>query len=453
MGRPDLDRIFKAYDVRGVVPDDLDADLVRSIGAAFAVWTDAPAILLGTRLPALLARARGGDRRGRDPCRASTSSTSGLASTDLVYFASGSLDLPAVMLTASHNPKQYNGLKFCMPGARPVGEETGLREIRAMVEAGDLPPADARGAVRPRDLLEAYIEHVLSFVDVEAMRPMTVVADTANGMGGLVVPPVLGRLPVTLHHLFAELDGTFPNHPADPLDPANQRDLKAAMLDVGGDIGLAFDGDADRVFLIDERAADVSGSLLTALVAGAMLRREPGAKIVHNLICSWIVPETIRAEGGVPVRTRVGHSFIKQVMADTGAIFGGEHSGHYYFRENYRADSGLIAAVVAMGELSASGGTLSELLQPFRKYFDSGEINSRVRDQHGAIEEIAAELADGRQDRLDGLTVEFDDWWCNVRASNTEPLLRLNVEARTAELLAEKTTWMLELIRDRGGEP
>jgi len=452
VGRPDLDRIFKAYDVRGVVPDDLDADLVRSIGAAFAVWTDAPAILLGRdcRLssPELAAAiAEGATLHGVDVVDL------GLASTDLVYFASGSLDLPAVMLTASHNPKQYNGLKFCMPGARPVGEETGLREIRAMVEAGDLPPADARGAVRPRDLLEAYTEHVLSFVDVETMRPMTVVADTANGMGGLVVPPVLGRLPVTLHHLFAELDGTFPNHPADPLDPANQRDLKTAMLDVGGDIGLAFDGDADRVFLIDERAADVSGSLLTALVARAMLRREPGAKIVHNLICSWIVPETIRAEGGVPVRTRVGHSFIKQVMADTGAIFGGEHSGHYYFRENYRADSGLIAAVVAMGELSASGGTLSELLLPFRKYFDSGEINSRVRDQHGAIEEIATELADGRQDRLDGLTVEFDDWWCNVRASNTEPLLRLNVEARTAELLAEKTTWMLELIRDRGGEP
>ncbi len=378
MGRPDLDRIFKAYDVRGVVPDDLDADLVRSIGAAFAVWTDAPAILLGRdcRLssPELAAAiAEGATLQGVDVVDL------GLASTDLVYFASGSLDLPAVMLTASHNPKQYNGLKFCMPGARPVGEETGLRDIRAMVEAGDLPPADARGAVRPRDLLEAYTEHVLSFVDVEAMRPMTVVADTANGMGGLVVPPVLGRLPVTLHHLFAELDGTFPNHPADPLDPANQRDLKAAMLDVGGDIGLAFDGDADRVFLIDERAADVSGSLLTALVARAMLRREPGAKIVHNLICSWIVPETIRAEGGVPVRTRVGHSFIKQVMADTGAIFGGEHSGHYYFRENYRADSGLIAAVVAMGELSASGGTLSELLLPFRKYFDSGEINSRVR--------------------------------------------------------------------------
>jgi phosphomannomutase len=452
VGRPDLDRIFKAYDVRGVVPDDLDADLARSIGAAFAVWSDAPSILLGRdcRLssPELAAAiAEGATGQGVDVVDL------GLASTDLVYFASGSLDLPAVMLTASHNPKQYNGLKFCMPGARPVGEETGLRDIRAMVEAGDMPAADERGRFEQRDLLGAYTEHVLSFVDVEAMRPLRVVADTANGMGGLVVPPVMQRLPVTLHHLFADLDGTFPNHPADPLDPENQRDLKAAMLEFEGDIGLAFDGDADRVFLVDEHAQDVSGSLLTALVARAMLRREPGAKIVHNLICSWIVPETILAEGGVPVRTRVGHSFIKQVMAETGAIFGGEHSGHYYFRENYRADSGLIAAVVAMGELSSAGVPLSELLQPFRKYFDSGEINSRVADQHGAIDEIAAELADGRQDRLDGLTVEYDDWWCNVRASNTEPLLRLNVEARSEELLAERTATMLELIRDRGGEP
>ncbi|HTG46380.1 MAG TPA: phosphomannomutase/phosphoglucomutase [Actinomycetota bacterium] len=452
MGRPDLDRIFKAYDVRGVVPDDLDADLARSIGAAFASWSDARSILLGRdcRLssPELAeAIAEGATGQGVDVIDL------GLASTDLVYFASGSLDLPAVMLTASHNPKQYNGLKFCMPGARPVGEETGLRDIRAIVETGAPAPAAEPGRVRPRDLLGAYTDHVLSFVDVDAMRPMTVVADTANGMGGLVVPPVMARLPVTLHHLFPDLDGTFPNHPADPLDPANQEDLKAAMREVGGDVGLAFDGDADRVFLVDERAEDVSGSLLTALVARAMLRREPGAKIVHNLICSWIVPETIRAEGGIPIRTRVGHSFIKQVMAETGAIFGGEHSGHYYFRENYRADSGLITAVVAMGELSASGGTLSELLAPFRKYFDSGEINSRVADPAAAIEAIAAELPDGRQDRLDGLTVEFDDWWCNVRPSNTEPLLRLNVEARTAELLADRTAMMLELIRDRGGNP
>jgi phosphomannomutase len=282
------------------------------------------------------------------------------------------------------------------------------------------------------------------------MRPLTVVADTANGMGGLVVPAVLERLPVTLHHLFPELDGTFPNHPADPLDPDNQKDLKAAVLDRGADIGLAFDGDADRVFLVDEAADDVSGSLLTALVAAAMLRREPGARIVHNLICSWIVPETILAAGGEPIRTRVGHSFIKQVMAETGAVFGGEHSGHYYFRENYRADSGLIAAVVVLGELSAAGITLSELLAPYRRYFDSGEINSRVGDPRAMIEEIAVALADGRQDRLDGLTVEYDDWWCNVRPSNTEPLLRLNVEARTPELLADRTAAVLELIR--GGQ-
>jgi phosphomannomutase len=269
-------------------------------------------------------------------------------------------------------------------------------------------------------------------------------------MGGLVVPPVLERLPVTVEYLFPELDGTFPNHPADPLNPENQKDLRAAVLDHRADIGLAFDGDADQVFLLDEHAEDVSGSLLTAVVAASMLRAEPGAKIVHNLICSWVVPETIRQHGGVPVRTRVGHSFIKQAMADTGAIFGGEHSGHYYFRENYRADSGLIAAVVMLAELSASGGSLSSLLAPYRRYADSGEINSVVTDQTAKLEELAAAFADGRQDRLDGLTVEYDDWWCNVRPSNTEPLLRLNVEATTAALLEERTAALLAIIRDEG---
>jgi len=442
----DLDRIFKAYDVRGVVPDELDADLARRIGAAFAEWTGLTSVLLGrdARLssPELATAITDGVRsRGTDLIDL------GLASTDLVYFASGSLDLPAIMITASHNPKDYNGLKFCLPGARPVGEESGLLEIRAIVERGDLPPAPSEGRLEHRDLLDAYVEHVLTFVDVASMRPLKVAADTANGMGGLVVPAVMARLPVTLHHLYAELDGTFPNHPADPIDPENQRDLKAAVRQHGCDVGLAFDGDADRVFLVDELAEDVSGSILTALVARAMLRKEPGAKVVHNLICSWIVPETIRAEGGIPVRTRVGHSFIKQVMAETGAIFGGEHSGHYYFRENYRADSGLIAAVVALGELSAADRPLSELLAPFRKYFDSGEINSRVDDQGGRIERVAEALADGKQDRLDGLTVEYSDWWCNVRPSNTEPLLRLNVEATTEELLATQTARVLDLTR------
>jgi len=443
---PDLDRIFKAYDVRGVVPDELDANIARRIGAAFAAWTNLPAMLLGRDSRISSPELAAAITEGATSVGVNVVDL-GLASTDLVYFASGSLDLPAVMLTASHNPKNYNGLKFCMPGARPVGEESGLREIRAIVERGDVPPAATKGTVSQRDLLEPYTEHVLSFVDVPAMRPMTVAVDTANGMGGLVVPAVMARLPVTLHHLYAELDGTFPNHPANPLDPENQKDLKAAVLDHHADVGLAFDGDADRVFLVDEKADDVSGSLLTALVARAMLRQEPGAKIVHNLICSWIVPESIRAEGGVPIRTRVGHSFIKQVMAETGAIFGGEHSGHYYFRKNYRADSGLIAAVVALGELSSAGQPLSDVLAPFRKYFDSGEINSRVDDPKAKVERIAAALADGRQDRLDGLTVEYPDWWFNVRPSNTEPLLRLNVEATTAELLARKTAMMLDLIR------
>ena len=383
-----LDRIFKAYDVRGVVPDDLDADLVRAIGSAFARWSGATCIVVGRdcRLssPELAAAiADGATSQGVDVVDL------GLASTDLLYFAAGSLDMPGIMLTASHNPKQYNGMKFCLAGAKPVGEETGLREIRKLVEQG-MPAADVRGTVERRDLLEAYVEHVLTFADVGSMRPLTIVADTANGMGGLVVPAVMARLPVTLHQLYPELDGTFPNHPADPIDPENQRDLKAAVLEHRADVGLAFDGDADRVFLIDEQAQDVSGSLLTALVAVAMLEREPGASIVHNLICSWTVPEVIREHGGQPVRTRVGHSFIKQIMAETGAIFGGEHSGHYYFRENYRADSGLIAAVAALGELSKADRPLSELLAPLRRYVAWGRSTrwstiSRVasmRSQH-----------------------------------------------------------------------
>ena len=445
----DLSRIFKAYDVRGVVPDELNPTIARRIGAAFAVWADAPEIALGrdARLssPDLAAALREGIT-SRDVDVVDL----GFASTDLLYFASGSLDLPAVMITASHNPKDYNGLKFCLAGAKPVGEDSGLADIEALAEKGDEIIGEGHGAVRPRDLLDAYVEHVLRFTDVEHMRPLTVAVDTANGMGGLVVPPVMARLPVTLHHLYAELDGTFPNHPADPIDPENQRDLKAAVLRYDAGVGMAFDGDADRVFLVDERAEDVSGSVLTALVAAAMLEREPGAKIVHNLICSWAVPEVIREHGGVPIRTRVGHSFIKQVMAETGAIFGGEHSGHYYFRDNFNADSGLIAAVIALGELSRSNRPLSELLRPYRRYAASGEINTHVDDPKATIERVAEAFRDGRQDRLDGLTVEFDDWWFNVRPSNTEPLLRLNVEARTEELLKAETQEVLAVIEGGG---
>jgi phosphomannomutase len=446
----DLSRIFKAYDVRGTVPDELNDDAARRIGAAFATWADAPAIAIGRDArpssPSLSeAFTDGVTARGVDVIDV------GLASTDLLYFASGSLDVPATMLTASHNPPNYNGLKFCLSGARPVGQDTGLADIRALAERDGSPVAAARGAVHSRDVLPAYVDHVLSFVDVSRIAPLTVVADTANGMGGLVLPAVAARLPITLVHLFPDLDGTFPNHPADPIQPANQTDAKAAVLARRADVGLLFDGDADRVFLVDEHAEGVSGSDVTALVAEAMLARYPGSKIVYNLICSWAVPEVIRENGGEPIRTRVGHSFIKQVMAETGAVFGGEHSGHYYFRENYRADSGLIAAVIVLEQLSTAGRPLSELLAPIRRYFDSGEINSHVDDQAAAIDRIAHVYADGRQDRLDGLTVEFADWWFNVRPSNTEPLVRLNVEARTESLLREKTDEVLELIRSQGG--
>ncbi|HEX5949598.1 MAG TPA: phosphomannomutase/phosphoglucomutase [Actinomycetota bacterium] len=447
---PELDRIFKAYDVRGVVPDELDEDVARRIGAAFAEWAGAPRIAVGRdcRLssPSLAgALTEGATSRGVDVVDL------GLASTDLLYFASGSLDVPGAMLTASHNPPEYNGLKFCLAGARPVGQDTGLADIRALAERDTYAPASRVGGVEERGLLDAYADHVLSLVDVSRFAPLTVVADTANGMGGLVVPAVFERLPVTLVHLFPELDGTFPNHPADPLDPENQRDLKREVLARAADAGLAFDGDADRVFLVNEHAEGVSGSEVTALVAKAMLERYPGSTVVHNLICSWAVPEVIREAGGTPVRTRVGHSFIKQVMAETGAIFGGEHSGHYYFRDNYRADSGLIAAVVVLEALSIAARPLSEVLAPFRRYHASGELNSRVDDQSAKIEELAVAYRDGKLDRTDGLTVEFDDWWFNVRPSNTEPLLRLNVEARTAETLEERTAEVLGIIRGEGG--
>jgi phosphomannomutase len=351
------------------------------------------------------------------------------------------------MFTASHNPAHYNGIKLCRAGAAPVGADSGLEDVRDLAAKEPPETAPSRGTVTALDLVDEYIDHVLSFVDVEKIAPLTVVADAANGMAGLVLPRIFERLPARLVGLYLELDGTFPNHPADPIQPENQADLKRAVLEHDAEIGLAFDGDADRVFLVDERAQGVSGSLVTALVAEAMLEREPGAKVVHNLICSWVVPEVVREHGGEPIRTRVGHSFIKKIMADTGAIFGGEHSGHYYFRDHFRADSGLIAALFVLQRLSEAGVTLSELLAPYRRYEASGEINSEVADQAAATERVAEAFSDGKQDWLDGLTVEYEDWWFNVRPSNTEPLLRLNVEARSKELLEEKTNRVLSVIR------
>jgi phosphomannomutase len=431
-----IDAVFKAYDVRGTVPDQIDADLCRRIGAAFATFAvaDDPAVRRilvardmrpsGVELSA--AFADGVVSQGLDIVDL------GLASTDLLYFAAGSLDAPGAMFTASHNPAQYNGIKFCRSGARPIGEDSGLGRIKELA-SGALPPAAQPGSRSERNLLPEFATHVRSFLDTTKLRPLKVVADTANGMGGLVVPAVFDELPFELEILFGELDGTFPNHPADPIQPENQRALQARVREVGADVGLAFDGDADRVFVVDELGNGLSGSTTTAMVAGIILEREPGATILYNLICSKAVPEIVAERGGTPVRTRVGHSFVKAVMAETGAAFGGEHSAHYYFRDNYRADSGLIATMHVLGLLCAADAPLSELRKPYERYADSGEINTKVSDAHAVIERVATSFEGASQDRLDGLTVDLGDWWFNLRPSNTEPLLRLNLEAATPE--------------------
>jgi phosphomannomutase len=387
-----LSNVFKAYDIRGVVPDELNADQFRAIGMAVARFVESPRLLVARDMResgAELSRAFADGARSEGVAVTDL----GLASTDLLYFAAGSLDAPGAMFTASHNPARYNGLKLCQSGARPIGRDTGLADIQAMAEAlldqwgpggpPELDP-DLLAPLDERSVLDAYADHVRSFVDVSTLRPLRVVADTANGMGGLVAPKVFEGLPFKVDYLFPELDGNFPNHPADPIQPENLVDLQEAVLAAGADVGLAFDGDADRVFLVDERAELVSGSLTTALVATSMLAKHPGATVLYNCICSRVVPEVIAEQGGVGIRTKVGHSFIKQVMAETGAIFGGEHSGHYYFRDNYRADSGIIAAMIV----------------------------------------------------LELLSVDRGDWWYNLRPSNTEPLLRLNVEAGDAPACA-----------------
>jgi phosphomannomutase len=442
-----LDKIFKAYDVRGTYPDQINEDLARRIGNAFAVFAKADQIVVGHDMrpsskPLVAAFIEGATTAGASVVDA------GLASTDLVYFASGHLDAPGAMFTASHNPAQYNGIKLCRAGAAPVGVDTGLAEIKAAVADNRYVTGASPGTVTERNLLDAFADHVLGFVDVSKLRPLKIVADTANGMGGLVVPKIFERLPFELTVLFPELDGTFPNHPADPIQEENLRDLQAEILRQGADVGLAFDGDADRVFLVDDKAQPLSGSLTTSIVAkGILALNPPGQTIVHNLICSRAVPEIVTEMGSTPVRTRVGHSFIKAVMAETGAIFGGEHSGHYYFRDNFRADSGLIAAVVVLAQLCEANIPLSELRTPFERYAASGEINTEVADQNASVERVAEHYGEFPQDRLDGLSADCGDFWFNIRASNTEPLLRLNLEARDKATCEAKTAEVLGLIR------
>ncbi|MFB7506323.1 phosphomannomutase/phosphoglucomutase [Streptomyces broussonetiae] len=450
----DLSQIVKAYDVRGVVPDQWDESLAGLFGAAFAEVTGATAIVVGHDMrpssPGLSrAFARGAADRGVNVTEI------GLCSTDQLYYASGALDLPGAMFTASHNPAQYNGIKLCRAGAAPVGQDTGLTQIRELVEqwleSGAPEPVAEPGTLSSRETLEDYATHLRSLVDLTSIRPLKVVVDAGNGMGGHTVPTVFAGLPLTLVPMYFELDGTFPNHEANPLDPANLVDLQKRVPQEGADLGIAFDGDADRCFVVDEHGDPVSPSAVTALVAVRELARNGGkGTIIHNLITSRTVPEVVKENGGTPVRTRVGHSFIKAEMARSGAIFGGEHSAHYYFKDFWNADTGMLAALHVLAALGGQDGPLSALVAQYDRYVGSGEINSTVADQADRLAAIRAAYenrADVTLDDLDGLTVAAADWWFNVRPSNTEPLLRLNAEAKDEATMAEIRDEALAIIR------
>ncbi|MEV7004172.1 phosphomannomutase/phosphoglucomutase [Streptomyces sp. NPDC093982] len=450
----DLSQLVKAYDVRGVVPDQWDETLAELFGAAFVRVTGASAIVIGHDMrpssPGLSrAFARGAATQGVDVTEI------GLCSTDQLYYASGALNLPGAMFTASHNPAQYNGIKMCRAGAAPVGQDTGLAEIRELVEgwseSGAPAPTARTGVITQRDTLEDYAAHLRSLVDLTSIRPLKVVVDAGNGMGGHTVPTVLASLPLDVVPMYFELDGTFPNHEANPLDPANIVDLQKRVREESADLGIAFDGDADRCFVVDENGGPVSPSAITALVASRELAKHGGkGTVIHNLITSWSVPEVVKENGGTPVRTRVGHSFIKAEMATTGAIFGGEHSAHYYFKDFWNADTGMLAALHVLAALGGQDGPLSGLVAQYDRYAGSGEINSTVADQAGRLAAIksAYEAREGVElDELDGLTVTAADWWFNVRPSNTEPLLRLNAEARDEATMAKVRDEALAIIR------
>ncbi|MCA2225571.1 phosphomannomutase/phosphoglucomutase [Nonomuraea aurantiaca] len=451
----DLAKIFKAYDVRGVVPDEFDEPTAEAVGAAFVEATGARSVVVAHDMressgPLSAAFVRGARSCGADVVHA------GLGSTDLLYYASGSLGLPGVMFTASHNPARYNGMKMCRAGAVPIGGDTGLTEIRdraaELLGSGLTEPlgdtAEPAGSLVERDLLQGYADHLRKLVDLSSIRPLKVVADAGNGMGGHTVPAVFEGLPIELVPLYFELDGSFPNHEANPLEPANLRDLQRAVRETGADLGLAFDGDADRCWVIDERGESVSPSAVTALVAVRELGKYPGATIIHNLITSAGVPEIVREHGGEPVRTRVGHSFIKAEMARTGAVFGGEHSAHYYFRDFWFADSGMLAAMHVLAALGEQDRPLSELIGAYARYHASGEINSTVADQDAALRSVRRAFdSRGTVDELDGLTVTGSDWWFNLRASNTEPLLRLNAEAADESKMTAIRDEVLAMVR------
>ncbi|NUR29473.1 MAG: phosphomannomutase/phosphoglucomutase [Catenulispora sp.] len=457
---PDLSQIIKAYDVRGTVPDQLNADIARAIGTAFARVLVERGVTQRTIVlahdmresgPGLVeAYAEGARAEGFDVLNV------GLCSTDELYYASGILDLPGAMFTASHNPAKYNGIKHCYPGAKPVGQDSGLARVQEiaqeLVDSG-AKTGEMSGAYSEREMLADYAAHLRGLVDLSGIRPLKVVVDAGNGMGGHTVPAVLGdavlpALPLDIVPMYFELDGSFPNHEANPLEPKNIVDLQARVVAEGADLGIAFDGDADRCFIVDADGAPVSPSAITALIATRELAKYPGSTVIHNLITSKAVPEIVSENGGNPVRTRVGHSFIKAEMAATNAVFGGEHSAHYYFRDFWGADTGMLAAMHVLAALGGQDRPLSELGARFERYAASGEINSTVTDGKAKLAEVKDHFADRPQDELDGLTITFDDGaWVNLRPSNTEPLLRLNIEAPTAERVAALRDEVLAIVR------
>jgi phosphomannomutase len=447
-----IPNIFKAYDIRGLVDTEIDVDFAFATGVAFArflqIEREPGTIVIGEDMrpssPELAdAFSAGATSQGMDVIRI------GLASTDMLYFASGKLGLPGAMFTASHNPAQYNGIKLCLSNARPIGKESGLVTIENFVREGSPIALRNVGIEKQRNMLEEYVDHLLTLVDVSKIRPLKIIVDAGNGMAGHTAPAIFARLNCELIPMYFELDGSFPNHEANPLDESTLKDLKQAMIDHKADLGLAFDGDADRCFLVDEKGVAVNPSALTALIAQRELKKRPGSNIIYNLISSRAVKEVIEENGGKGLRSRVGHSYIKKMMAESGAIFGGEHSGHFYFKEFWMADSGALAALHAIAALGESSATMSELLAPFNRYVASGEINSKVADTHQASNLVRAtyESSDVQIDLLDGLTVNADTWWFNLRPSNTEPLLRLNVEASSQAQMESVRDAVLSLIR------
>lgn len=441
-----LDAIFKAYDVRAVYGEELNEDLALRIGKAFAQFVPQDTIMIGhdmrdSAAPLMEAVVQGITSQGKNV------QIAGLMPTDASYYCAGTFNLPFLMITASHNPAKYNGMKFTAAGSEPIGMETGLAEIRDMVAANEFEDADERGTVEEVSVIDGFVEHALGMIDPSTVKPFKVAVDAGNGMGGFIAPKVFGKLPIEMVELYFELDGNFPNHEPNPIDPENVRDLQAAVLENNCDLGIAFDGDADRAYFIDDKGGRVSASLITAMVAKKMLEKNPGAGIIYNVPSSKVVRDVVEANGGTAIRDRVGHSYIKQTMKETGAVFGGEHSGHFYFLDNFRADSGLIASLIVLEMVSEDSRPFSEILDEFRTYHAIEETNSVVDDKDAILAKLRETYSDAEIDDLDGLTFEYKDFWFNVRPSNTEPKLRLNLEADTPELRDEKAEEVLGIIR------